>query len=160
MVKLKDTYATPQKVFDHFDIEFGFNVDVCAEDHTAKCPTYYTFEDDAFTKDWYKDGLMCWCNPPYSNITPWINKAIAESKEGVTTAMLVMADTSVGWFELAVRNCAEIRFIIGGRISFELGGIAQNGNNKGSILLIFRPRPENPYHTAHTSYITRKDILK
>ena len=156
MIKLKDTYATPQKIFDYFDREFDFEVDVCAEDNTAKCPTYYTIETDAFLQHWRKDGSVCWCNPPYSNIKPWVSKAIDESKKGVTTVMLVMADTSVSWFNIALQHCSEIRFVVGGRISFELGGSPQNGNNKGSMILIFRPHNNN----AHTSYIDRNEILK
>ena len=151
----KDTYATPQSVFDYFNREFNFDIDVCAEDHTAKCPTYYTIEADAFLQHWHKDGSTCWCNPPYSNITPWVSKAIDESKKGVTTVMFVMSDPSVGWFKKAIEKCSEVRFIVGGRISFEMGGQPVNGNNKGSMAIIFRPNN----HSAHVSFLDRSEII-
>ena len=151
----KDTYATPQAVFDYFNREFNFDVDVCAEDHTAKCSTYYTIEADAFLQHWHKDGSTCWCNPPYSNITPWISKAIDESKKGVTTVMFVMCDPSVGWFKKALAKCSEVRFIVGGRVSFEMDGQPVNGNNKGSMAIIFRPHN----HSAHVSFLDRSEII-
>lgn len=150
----KDTYATPQPVFDYLNREFNFDIDVCAEDYTAKCYKYYTAEMDAFKKNWSNDGKICWCNPPYSNITPWVQKAISESYSGVTTVMLVMCDTSVGWFNLARKKASEIRFITGGRLSFDMDGIAQSGNNKGSLIFVFRPNNNN----AHVSFINRDEF--
>jgi len=151
----KDTYATPQSVFDYFDREFTFDFDVCAEDSTAKCFNYFTKEDDALAQDWNMEYFTAWCNPPYSNIMPWVDKAIRDQDKGVTTVMLVMCDPSVGWFKRALEKCSEVRFIIGGRLSFEMDAEPQKGNNKGSVVFVFRPHN----HNAHTSYIDRKELL-
>lgn len=41
-----DEWATPQDLFDELDSEFSFELDVCALDSSAKCPTYFTPESD------------------------------------------------------------------------------------------------------------------
>lgn len=151
----KDTYATPQSVFDYFDREFSFDFDVCAEDSTAKHACYYTIEIDALVQDWSKRVSVAWCNPPYSNIKPWVDKAIEQQAKGVTTVMFVMCDPSVGWFKKALSKCSEVRFIIGGRISFEMDGKPAKGNNKGSKVLIFRPHN----HNAHVSFLDRSELI-
>lgn len=151
----KDTYATPWSVFQYFNREFNFDLDVCAEEHTAKVEDYYTVEDDALVQDWHKVAKNAWCNPPYSNITPWVEKAIEQQEMGVTTVMFVMCDPSVGWFKKALSACSEVRFIVGGRISFEMDGKPAKGNNKGSKVLIFRPHN----HNAHVSFLDRSELL-
>ena len=40
------------------------------------------------------------CNPPYSNPLPWVKKAIAESKKGITVVMLLKHDSSTEWYRL------------------------------------------------------------
>lgn len=67
----KDLYATPPELFaaiqKYFRIEIAH--DVCAEPHTAKCPTFWTKEDDALSKNWGEELpplTTCFMNPPYS----------------------------------------------------------------------------------------------
>ncbi|MCF5860467.1 phage N-6-adenine-methyltransferase [Aeromonas veronii] len=36
-------------------------------------------------------GEYAWCNPPYSNIGPWVDAANEARVEGIGTVMLVMA---------------------------------------------------------------------
>jgi hypothetical protein len=59
-----------------------------------------------------------WLNPPYSDITPFVKKAAAESANQIGTVMLVPADTSVGWFKEAIQTASEVRFITAGRLAF------------------------------------------
>lgn len=139
-----DQYETPLSVFKNLDREFGFGLDVCAQHSTAKCPEYWTEEDDALSKDWATDaglvfGKWLWCNPPYSDINPWITKAIDAQSKGVGTVMLVMADTSVKWFSRGQLYASETRFITDGRLSFLRDGKPASGNNKGSLIFVFDP---------------------
>jgi len=39
---VRNNWETPQKIFDELDEEFGFNLDVCADEGNAKCERYYT----------------------------------------------------------------------------------------------------------------------
>ncbi|MBT0375829.1 phage N-6-adenine-methyltransferase, partial [Morganella morganii subsp. morganii] len=83
-----------------------------------------------------------WCNPPYSNIRPWVEKAAEQSRmQNQPVVMLVPEDMSVGWFLEALKTVDEIRVITGGRINFvnPVTGEEKNGNSKGSMLLIWRP---------------------
>jgi phage N-6-adenine-methyltransferase len=163
-----DLWSTPPEVFHALDLEFGFGFDVCAEYETAKCPDYWTIEDDALSMSWAKDALSripgaglielgaIWCNPPYSNITPWVEKAIEAQAKGRMTVMLVMCDPSVKWFSLAQKYASEIRFITNGRIAFLKNGVPQKGNNKGSVIFVFDP---HRICGGHVSFIERDTLL-
>lgn len=41
-----DLWATPQHVFDEWNERFNFQTDVCAIQDNAKCPVYFTPEED------------------------------------------------------------------------------------------------------------------
>ncbi|MBL4622885.1 MAG: phage N-6-adenine-methyltransferase [Immundisolibacteraceae bacterium] len=135
---IKDLWQTPQSLFDKLNDEFNFTCDVAASDENRLCPDWLNEEDDAlkFGQAW---GGSNWCNPPYSNIKPWVEAAALHHKQGSTTVMLVPSDTSVKWFKMAFESCNEVRFI-SGRISFINAATKKpvNGNNKGSVLFIWR----------------------
>lgn len=50
----------------------GFDLDVAAAPHNAKCERFYTRADDGLAQPW--SGRV-WCNPPYSNLGAWVQKA-------------------------------------------------------------------------------------
>ena len=66
-----------------------FLLDVCANEATAKSLAYYSLEEkgqDAITLAWSQNNF---CNPPFSNIMPFIDKAAYEATRGNTTTMLL-----------------------------------------------------------------------
>ena len=157
-----DLWSTPPEVFTALDMEFLFGFDVCAEHETAQCVEYWTIEDDALTKDWAKealgaDGIWLWCNPPYSKIGPWVEKAIEAQAAGRGTVMLVMCDPSVKWFSLAQQYASETRFVTDGRLAFLKNGVPQKGNNKGSVIFVFDPHRVS---TGHVSFVTREALME
>lgn len=156
-MNIRDLWQTPPSLFNKLDMEFAFTCDVAASDSNYLAPTYYTEEDDSLDLGW---GDVNWCNPPYSNITPWVQKAIIEHDAyNKTTVMLVPSDTSVKWFKLAYESCNEVRFI-SGRISF-INAETQlpvSGNNKGSVLFIWRAYAPKNSHTV--TLIDRDDLIK
>lgn len=150
----RDLWQTPKQIFDALNLEFNFSCDVAADIDNSLCDFHYDYHDDALNQQWFDNN---WCNPPYSDVTPWINKAIEQLDCGRTTVMLVPADTSVKWFKLAYDSCNEVRFI-SGRISF-LNSATQkpvNGNNKGSVLFIWRGYAPKNSHTV--TLIDRDDF--
>lgn len=155
-----DTWATPPEIFHALDQEFRFGFDVCAEHSTAKCPEYWTIEDDALTQDWSMAGGVfgqwLWVNPPYSNIGPFAEKAIEAQKSGRGTVMLVMCDPSVKWFARAWEYASEIRFITNGRLAFYKNGVRAAGNNKGSVIFVFDP---HRIGAGHVSRIDRDTLM-
>ncbi len=105
-VKLKDSYQTPESLYNELDREFHFDFDPCpfiTGDLFNGIPI-----TDGLSIDW---GSATFLNPPYSNPLPWVKKAYFESLKGSTVVGLLRADTSTAWFHDWVWHKAEIRFI-------------------------------------------------
>ncbi|WP_244182549.1 phage N-6-adenine-methyltransferase [Xenorhabdus beddingii] len=144
-------------LFLALDLEFGFYLDAAANAQNTLCAHYLTERDNALACDWTSYGSI-FCNPPYSDIGPWIEKAGIECrKQCQSIVMLIPADTAVGWFKLAMETVDEVRLITGGRISFINAGTQKpvNGNNKGSLLLIWNPftNPRRIITTVDRDYL-------
>ncbi|EAA9470652.1 phage N-6-adenine-methyltransferase [Salmonella enterica subsp. enterica serovar Cerro] len=149
----RDLWRTPPALFAALDAEFCFQLDAAAAPHNALCRKFITAEQNTLETPW-GDYLSIpgyvWLNPPYSDITPFVKKAVAESANQIGTVMLVPADTSVGWFREAIQTASEVRFITAGRLAFinPVTGKPVSGNNKGSMLIIWRPYPRTHCHFA------------
>jgi phage N-6-adenine-methyltransferase len=110
-----DTWATPVWLFNYAEARYGkFDLDVCAAHDSYKCEPYYTVDDNSLVQPW---GRLNWCNPPYSHIRPWVEKATLETGQGNSTVMLLPADFSTQWFKLVWDVSLEI-LIINKRIRF------------------------------------------
>ncbi|MFX2693675.1 phage N-6-adenine-methyltransferase [Enterobacter hormaechei] len=149
----RDLWRTPPALFAALDAEFCFQLDAAAAPHNALCRKFITAEQNTLETPW-ADYLnipgYVWLNPPYSDITPFVKKAAVESSNQIGTVMLVPADTSVGWFKEAIQTASEVRFITAGRLAFinPVTGKPVSGNNKGSMLIIWRPYPRTHCHFA------------
>lgn len=149
----RDLWRTPPALFASLDAEFCFQLDAAAAPYNALCRRFITAEQNTLETPW-ADYLnvpgYVWLNPPYSDITPFVNKAATESANQIGTVMLVPADTSVGWFKEAIQTASEVRFITAGRLAFinPVTGKPVSGNNKGSMLIIWRPYPRTHCHFA------------
>ncbi|HBQ9083270.1 TPA: phage N-6-adenine-methyltransferase [Klebsiella quasipneumoniae] len=147
----RDLWRTPPALFACLNAEFCFQLDAAAAQHNALCKKFITAEQNTLETPW-DDYLSIpgyvWLNPPYSDITPFVKKAAAESSNQIGTVMLVPADTSVGWFKEAIQTASEVRFIIAGRLAFinPVTGKPVSGNNKGSMLIIWHPYPRTHCH--------------
>ena len=145
-IEQRNLWQTPIPLFVALDAEFCLKLDAAASDDNALCNRYITEEQNTLETPW-ADYLSipgyAWLNPPYSDITPFVQKAADESKNQIGTVMLVPADTSVGWFREAIETASEVRFIVGGRLAFinPVSGKPVSGNNKGSMLIIWHPYP-------------------
>lgn len=110
-----DTWATPIWLYKYAESRFGtFDLDVCANSENFKCRRYYTEEQNSLVQPW---GSSNWCNPPYSNIRPWVEKAILETDLGNTTVMLLPADFSTQWFKVVWDASSDI-VILNKRVRF------------------------------------------
>ncbi|HDT0316028.1 TPA: phage N-6-adenine-methyltransferase [Citrobacter amalonaticus] len=149
----RDLWRTPPTLFASLNAEFCFQLDAAAAPHNALCRKFITAEQNTLETPW-ADYLSIpgyvWLNPPYSDITPFVKKAAVESSNQIGTVMLVPADTSVGWFKEAIQTASEVRFITAGRLAFinPVTGKPVSGNNKGSMLIIWRPYPRTHCHFA------------
>lgn len=147
----RDLWRTPPALFACLNAEFCFQLDAAAAAHNSLCRKFITAEQNTLETPW-ADYLSIpgyvWLNPPYSDITPFVKKAAAESANQIGTVMLVPADTSVGWFKEAIQTASEVRFITAGRLAFinPVTGKPVSGNNKGSMLIIWHPFPRTHCH--------------
>ena len=154
-IAIRDLWQTPLSLFHSLDLEFDFECDVASSNDNKLCLIHYTEKDNALNQEWLDSN---WCNPPYSDISPWVEKAIEQHRLGKTTVMLVPSDTSVKWFKRAFESCNEVRFI-SGRLSFVNAATQKpvNGNNKGSVLFIWKAYAPTSSHSV--SLINRDDLI-
>lgn len=68
-----DDRGTLPEFMAELEERFGeFDLDVAAAPHNTKAPRFFTKDDDGLTQPWRGN---VWCNPPYSNIGAWVEKA-------------------------------------------------------------------------------------
>ncbi len=129
-------WGTPQDLFDSLNAEFGFTLDVAANSANAKCPRYFTVDDNGLFKDW--GGERVWCNPPYGReIGTWIKKA-AISKAEVAVLLIPARTDTKAWHRWIFKNPAvEVRFLEG-RVRFVAEGKKLDNAPFPSAVVIFR----------------------
>lgn len=130
-----DEWETPMVFFNKINTSHGpFDLDPCARPETAKAPNYFTKADDGLSKEWR--GRV-WCNPPYSNPRPWIEKALRSFPNIARAVFLLPNSTDTTWFHELVKPNAEIIFLRG-RIRF-IGwmGTPISGPKGGNIIATF-----------------------
>jgi len=134
MSSASDNWATPQDFFDAQNAKYGpFDIDVCADASNAKCPVFFTKEQNGLLQEWKG---KCWMNPPYGRgIKFWMKKAYEASQQGATVVCLVPSRTDTGWWhDYAMKG--EITFVRG-RLQF---GNSNDNAPFPSALVVFKPQ--------------------
>lgn len=133
-----DEWETPDDFFDGVDEYYGgLGLDVCASKENHKLYNYYSKKEDGLKREWKG---RCWCNPPYSNQKPWIEKSIKSVKDGETIIlMLIPMNPETKYFQELILNSSYVKkiFIIGGRLSFLQDGKKVGSPKFGSCLIEF-----------------------
>ncbi|STB11775.1 prophage DNA adenine methylase [Citrobacter freundii] len=127
-----DQWRTPDLLFWGINALFGpLILDLFADDDNAKCPAWYTAEDNALTQDWSDRlaelGGAGYGNPPYSRsqyhekqaitgMTHIMNYAAAQREKGGRYVFLIKAAPSETWWPEDADHIVFIR----GRIGFDL----------------------------------------
>jgi len=132
-------WATPQDFYNQLDAEFGFTLDPCASQSTAKCSSFYTADDDGLSKDW--GGQTVFMNPPYGRkIGNWIQKAYEEGEKSNTRVVaLIPARTDTKYWHNYCMKATEIRFVKG-RLKFGQGN-TKNSAPFPSAVVVFSGSP-------------------
>lgn len=144
-----DDRGTHPIYFAEFDSEFGpFTLDAAAAPHNAKCARYFTRSDDGLAQSWA--GERVWCNPPYSGLDAWLEKAWTELDGTLGIVMLLPANrVEQAWWQKHVEPFRDrpdgrlrVRFLPG-RMRFERPGVVVGPKGDrppfGCCLLIFTP---------------------
>lgn len=127
-----DQWRTPDLLFWGINALFGpLVLDLFADDDNAKCPAWYTAEDNALTQDWSERlaelGGAGYGNPPYSRsqyhekqaitgMTHIMNYAATQREKGGRYVFLIKAAPSETWWPEDADHIVFIR----GRIGFDL----------------------------------------
>jgi phage N-6-adenine-methyltransferase len=125
-----DKWGTPKDVYDKLNEEFKFDFDPCPVD-------WKDGDDDGLTIEWGESNFV---NPPYSQVSKWIEKGYKEWKKGKNVVMLINAITDTKAFHKYIYNNAEIRFIEG-RLKFinlEEPTKKLSPNVRASMIVIFK----------------------
>lgn len=148
-----DDRATTRQQWNPLHARFGFTVDVAASRANAKCERFYTRETDGLAQSWANE--MVWCNPPFSDLAPWLRKAWGEHQMTRGIVMLLPANrTEQPFWQLMVepyRDRSEspltVEFLPN-RMRFLRPGQSVVGPHErpafGVCLLIWTPGPHAP----------------
>lgn len=89
---------------------WDLDVAACEESHLAT--SFFTKESDGLRQRW---GGRVWCNPPFSDIEPWVEKAWRSSSECDVIAMLLPASrTEQQWWQVLVEPARDGRRVTHG----------------------------------------------
>lgn len=145
----RDDLGTDPVLFAELDERFIFSLDAAATPANAKCRSFFTEEIDGLEQSWCFGRV--WCNPPYSQIKAWVEKAWAEWRSAEPPELIVMLlpanRPEQGWWQDLVEphrdradsplRCEFLR----GRRRFVLPGAEAIGPNErppfGCCLLIW-----------------------
>lgn len=131
-----DDRATTPADFARFSEQLGpFTIDVAAAAHNTKCERFFTYDDDGLRQSWA--GERVWCNPPYSRIGHWVEKAWREHEATEGIVMLLPANrTEQGWWQQMVEpyrdrpsSPLQVTFLAG-RMRFIAAGADRVGPNE------------------------------
>lgn len=81
-----DDRALPDGEFWAFDRRFHFTIDAAASDKNARLPRYWTRAHNALRLPWADERV--WCNPPFSDLRPWVEKAWEERNAQLIVMLL------------------------------------------------------------------------
>lgn len=144
-----DDRALPVEDFAPLQRRFQFTIDAAAGEHNTKLPRWFSVAHCGLRNSWA--GERVYCNPPYSDIEPWLAKANSELDCPLIVMLLPANRTDLGWWHRHVEAfrdrpgsrlrvefiCSRLRFIAPGRHTV--------GPNErppfGSCLLIWSDEP-------------------
>jgi phage N-6-adenine-methyltransferase len=63
-------------------LRINFLYDLAASSENAKCERFYDESMDALKIVWPTDG-WCFLNPPFNDLTPWVEKCVEQVERGV-----------------------------------------------------------------------------
>lgn len=168
----RDVWRTPPAVVEWLRARYGFRIDLAADADNAVCEHFFAQDGmrgrvgnriclgDGLSNAWlgaWSTTSVGFCNPPYSSIAPWVEKARIEALRGFVCVMLIPTINGEEWGASVFAAAREIIFIAG-RLSFLSAstGKPAAGQMRGSMVCVFGPH-SNP--TPAVSMIQKNEIL-
>lgn len=141
LAELRQQWETPPDFWEAIDDVFDFQVDVCANEYNAKCAGY--IDDDSLNTGWLDSELYrAWCNPGFSNVLPWHQKAYEQAQLHPSAVVVVIGipGASQEWYKFAYQHACEI-VDLSPRVNYLAPWpIKQTSNNRESQLFIYRKK--------------------
>ena len=136
-IKERDTWQTPDKLFNELNNQYKFSFDCCASIENTKC-FKYSSSFEVITKS--VTGLKtCWMNPPFSMAYIMFDHFFKPVFRGVCIYRCDNMETKI-WQDIILKNATWI-FIPKGRISYE--GMKGKGSRFPSALIGFNVEKPN-----------------
>ena len=136
--------VTPDDLFSLLDREFKFHLDAAADETNAKCKNWYGEQANALHHPWILEpnsvswSLSIFCNPPWSDPAPWLEKAYSEAQKSANAVVVVILhQTWSAGVAPWLLKATEIRQLIG-RPQFVTPGVANSSNPRDCQIIIFR----------------------
>lgn len=133
----RNSYETPQWLFDHYNRHFNFAWDLACTVDNAKCENGLV---DSLGVPWHQlaPHRWLWCNPPYKPLKPWIVKVQEEAALGAKIVALVPLPTiTTAYFDKSFYRID----VVEGRIAFERHGVPHYGNDSTHCVLFWKRWP-------------------
>jgi phage N-6-adenine-methyltransferase len=116
---LKDVWQTPTELLEYFeDSSTKIDLDPCAGEGTTVGQVNYTEQDDGLSKAWFGRVFV---NPPFSEKTDWLKKAVSEYQSGNTKVIFIVTPDStdvISWWHGYIAEHADYVWFSEGRISY------------------------------------------
>jgi phage N-6-adenine-methyltransferase len=142
----RQEWRTPDDFWRAIHSEFDFQLDAAASPDNARCPKYYTAEQDSLSEScqWITDEVRrVWINPGFNNIGPWCAKAhreVAGKGSGAAVVILSLVSPSTEWWMKWAEKASKIRLIGGRRIQFDPPSreIKRSSNARENCVIVYR----------------------
>lgn len=116
----EQSVGTPRAFLDAVEAKFGpITLDCAASADNAVCPRYINEARNGLTVPWDDDeGTLNWCNPPFSKIAPWVEKAVSQTDAiGSSSLLLLPAGVGSNWWLGYVHGACDV-YLLNGRLTF------------------------------------------
>ena len=131
-----DNWQTPPDLFRALDREFHFDLDAAASIENTLCPRFIGEVEDALRTPWAGENVFC--NPPYSMLPAFVERASDQSEEqGNRVVLLVPAYTDTNYWWSCCLAAKEIRFLKGRLRFWEEGRPGKDTARFPSAVVIF-----------------------
>jgi phage N-6-adenine-methyltransferase len=134
---LRDEWRTPDWLYKALDAEFAFDFDAAANEGNTKC-SRFSLMIGTDLKMIRAEKLRVFCNPPYSNIEPFVEAALRSPNLWV---FILPTRMRAGWME-RLRDSERVEFRwFRKRIEFvPPPGVEESSPRNDVFVAIVRPR--------------------
>lgn len=158
-----DEWTTPLDLYRFLDDIYHFELDPATTcDNPLDARFYITEKSDALTFSW--GDYSTFVNPPYSQISKWVDKCIVEfnerkdlSFEPCPIVMLVPARTDTNWFWKLVEHDYTQVYFLKGRLKF---GGSKNSAPFPSCIVVFGKYFEDKHNKISSTILPKHSIAE